>query len=228
LTAFDFQFYSTVADHYVYVAMLGPALVAAWAVSRWRGRAVKVCAVAILVGLGVRSHVRTYDWRDTETLFAATLRVNPRSLPANLNMGMKYTEQAIRAKTPEEAKALNAEALAWYNRMLAYDATDYHAHTNIGHIYQREGRYAEAAEHYRIAMENDPEKGGGLHMMLGEMLMRQGRWEEAAGVYRQVMELPEDEDKLNRGVAREKLAEIERLQRGAASSPASVAPGTRP
>jgi hypothetical protein len=230
LTVFDFQFYSTVADHYVYVAMLGPALVVAWAVSRWRGRVVKVCAVAVLVALGVRSHVRTYDWRDSETLFAATLKVNPRSLPANINNGNIFAERAVWAKTPEEAKALNEEALGWYNRVLANDATNFHAHTHVGGIYEREGRLEEAAAHYRIAVDNDPAEEGSPHMLLGNVLMRLGRQEEAAAEYRRVMELPEDADHLNRGVAGEKLAEIERWRRekAGASAPASVAPGTRP
>src|SRR5213075_2802629 len=52
LTTFLFQYYSTVADHYLYVAMLGPALALAWAVSKYSSPAVLITTAMLLALLG--------------------------------------------------------------------------------------------------------------------------------------------------------------------------------
>jgi cytochrome c-type biogenesis protein CcmH/NrfG len=78
---FDFQSYSTVADRFVYVSMLGVALLAAAilatpAVAR-RGR---IVASAVLVTLGVLafdSCRQTWVWRNTDTLFNHSVAINP-------------------------------------------------------------------------------------------------------------------------------------------------------
>ena len=44
-----------------------------------------------LIGLTSLSWQRTADWHDTETLFKAALRENPRCLPAHINLTVWYT-----------------------------------------------------------------------------------------------------------------------------------------
>ena len=53
LVPFDFQSYSTVSDHYLYVAMLGPALLAAGLIDRWNGRRAYVIAGVLLLTLEI-------------------------------------------------------------------------------------------------------------------------------------------------------------------------------
>lgn len=79
LVPFAHQDISTVADRYVYLAMLGPALaVAGWKSSR-RGP-VHLSVVAILfVVLGCLSFVQAGYWRDTNTLANHVIQVNDRS-----------------------------------------------------------------------------------------------------------------------------------------------------
>jgi tetratricopeptide (TPR) repeat protein len=230
LVAFDFQYFSTVADHYVYVAMLGPALVLGWAVARWRGRVVKVCVALGLVALGVRSHVRAYDWRDAERLYAATLKVNPRSVMVNMNLASKYTIRANFANTQAAAQALYDKALGHYYQVLGVGATDYDIHMHMAWIYEREEHFEEAAKHYRAAFDGHPEAQAIQHYYVGTMLMKAGRLEEAEGEFRQALEIAKEDDPACQ-VAKECLAEVDRLRReaeGKATAPAALGTSSQP
>ena len=55
LIPFDYQLVSTVADHYLYIAMLGPALAAAWAVTLMKPRIAISASVLVLGLLAVRT-----------------------------------------------------------------------------------------------------------------------------------------------------------------------------
>jgi hypothetical protein len=106
LVPFDFQFYSTVADHYLYLPMLGVALAAGWALSALatnrlaaarraglgarsparRAAAKRAFIIAgpalVLVALAIRSVVQEATWQDTSSVFEHALTVNPRSFVA--------------------------------------------------------------------------------------------------------------------------------------------------
>jgi tetratricopeptide (TPR) repeat protein len=89
LASFMFQFYSTVADHYLYLAMLGPALAVAWIVANDQKYARPVAFVVI--GLfAVKSFAQTATWRDDESLFTHTLAVNEKSFVACNNLGGSF------------------------------------------------------------------------------------------------------------------------------------------
>jgi protein O-mannosyl-transferase len=92
LTRFMFQFYSTVSDHYLYLAMLGPALAAAWLAMNHPKFARP--AALVLIGLfAVKSFAQAGTWKDDESLFTHTLAVTPTS-PA------RTTRSATRMRTP--------------------------------------------------------------------------------------------------------------------------------
>lgn len=94
LIPFGFQDYSTVADRYMYLPLLGPALAAAcWAAGRpGKGRAAIVAA--LLLPLAILSHTQVTVWRDSPTLYDHTLQVNPRSWLAFFNRGVWKRDQA--------------------------------------------------------------------------------------------------------------------------------------
>jgi tetratricopeptide (TPR) repeat protein len=89
LSAFMFQFYSTVSDHYLYLALLGPALGVAWFVSNHEkhGRPIAIGLVALLA---IQSFNQSRTWRDDEALFSHTLANNPNSFVASSNLGGSY------------------------------------------------------------------------------------------------------------------------------------------
>ena len=65
LLEFVFQFYSTVADRYMYVPMLGVAMAVAWVLSRHRNRFVILGFSVLIIVLGALSFVQAGVWRDT-------------------------------------------------------------------------------------------------------------------------------------------------------------------
>src|SRR5207237_10623932 len=83
LLPFDFQYYSTVADRYMYVALLGPAIVVGYILSRWPKPWLLAISGAVVIVLSVLTYRQTGVWRDTSTLFNHTLAVNPNSLVAH-------------------------------------------------------------------------------------------------------------------------------------------------
>lgn len=88
LVPFDFQDHSTVADHYLYLAMLGPAIIAAFALARIRGRAViGTCIVAIVV-MASWSFIQTLPWHDSMSLYRHALAVNPHGWVTRNNLAV--------------------------------------------------------------------------------------------------------------------------------------------
>lgn len=107
---FMFQVHSTVADHYLYLAMLGPALALAWALDRitvqhWTTAAALVGL--LLVAFAVLSFRQLGYWRDEETVLQRTLAINPRSALAQNNLGQIY---ARRREMDRAAQAFRAAA----------------------------------------------------------------------------------------------------------------------
>lgn len=93
LTPFMFQFYSTTADHYVYVAMLGPAFLLASAVASRPGRATFVAAALLLGTLAGLSFRQAGYWRDGETLYARSVAVAPRGSGALNNLALIHARR---------------------------------------------------------------------------------------------------------------------------------------
>ncbi|CAN5523870.1 tetratricopeptide repeat protein [soil metagenome] len=91
LATFQFQFTSTVADHYLYLAMLGPALGLAMLLDSTRARIVHGFFIAVIVLLAARTLLLTPVWKDDFTLFAHNLEVNPISVVAYNNLGNAST-----------------------------------------------------------------------------------------------------------------------------------------
>ena len=133
LLPFDFQIVSTVADHYVYVAMLGVAIAVAWAVMRWPKT--RVPAVAIVVILGVLTFIQAGRWRDSYALWRHALSVNPNSGLAHGNLGVIYLGDG------------NAgEALPLLVRAAELDPHDPFAQLNLIRAYLATGQTAAAAD----------------------------------------------------------------------------------
>lgn len=137
---FDFQRYSTVADHYLYLSMIGPAFFLS------RRRAALPAAAALLLLLGAKSFAQAGVWRDDETLWRHTLEVNSRSWLAHDNLG-----QAL------EAKGKRTEAIAEYERALALHPGDARTQFNLGTALDELDRTAEALPHLEEAVRLEPE-----------------------------------------------------------------------
>lgn len=133
---FDFQFFSTTADHYLYLAMLGPALAAAGAVRAWP-RAGTVAAAAILAALAGRTLLQEPLWQNTQTLFEHTLAINPQSFTAADMLGfvhvsagerlgvsagqLRRADPALAEAVAEASRRQLREAVRHFRRAIAID-----------------------------------------------------------------------------------------------------------
>jgi len=101
LVPFGFQQHALVADHFVYLAVLGGGLaVAVWAERLagrpgWTARRAIVCVAGLLVvaAYGVQTSREARYWRDDETFWQHVLTHNPDCLPAQQSLGFHYRSQ---------------------------------------------------------------------------------------------------------------------------------------
>jgi len=146
LVPFDFQRYSTVADHYLYVSMIGPTLLFAWMLARTPLRLGWIAAAAILLLCAAKSAVQVGVWRDDETLWRHTLAVNGRSWVAHDNLG-----QAL------HAAGRTRDAIAAYENALAIQPADGRTHFNLGTALDELDRTTEAILHLEEAVRLLPD-----------------------------------------------------------------------
>ena len=212
LVPFVFQRISTVADRYLYISMLGPALALASFLSQ-RKRLLPVAVVCLLIlgFLGIKSAFQTQYWQNNFTLFNHALRLNPNSWLGHSNLGVwlvgrgkleeaiQHYHEVIRI-APEYAdahydlgNALNRqgmvdEAIQRYHEAILIDPNLVDAHYNLGNALRSQNKVEEAIQHYHEAIRIDPNFVGG-HVNLGNVLRSRGQLEEAIGHYRQALRI---------------------------------------
>lgn len=193
---FDFQFYSTVADHYLYLGLGGVALIVADVARRLRPRVAFAVAAPLVLLLVVRSWVQTSQWQTSVSLFTHALQVNPDSFVAHNSLAAalltgedvrpnpvvaeRHARRATQLK-PEHAPAyvtLGAalaaqdrlpEALEAYHHAVRLDAGSARAHANLGGLLAAAGRRDAALTHLREALRLDPLEPQ-AHLNLGTLL----------------------------------------------------------
>ena len=80
----------------------------------------------------------------------------------------------------------NSEAL--FHRMITATEGNYMAHYNLGNLYSRQDKLAEAVRQYEAALKAEPNYAE-AHNNLGTVLLRQGRFDEAVGHYSDAVRL---------------------------------------
>lgn len=184
LTPFAFQVYSTVADRYLYLALLGPAFLLASglsqigdsALTRLRLTAFSACGLALL-GCALRTTVQARTWNNSISLFTQALDVNPQSWVACNNLGAV----ALNLGHPLDALPLLAEAV----RLRPGYAE---AHANRGVALLLLGARPDAEREFRTAARLKPDYPR-AYSGLGDALLAQGRAEDAAAAFRQALAL---------------------------------------
>ena len=90
LVPFDFQSLSTVADHYLYLAMLGPAIAAAFLLLKVRQKWIGVIVVLILLTLATRSFLQARTWENGLALYNHAIALKPAECGPYNNLGLTY------------------------------------------------------------------------------------------------------------------------------------------
>jgi tetratricopeptide (TPR) repeat protein len=146
--------FSYVADHFQYLAMLGPVVMAAagfaWLLTR-AAPLVRVGAggagVLLLAVLAVLANHQSRSYRDGETLYRATLERNPDCWMAHINLAAEL------AKSPGRT----SEVLMHYSAALRLRPDSSEAHNNLGNeLVKLPGRVPEALAHFERALQLNP------------------------------------------------------------------------
>jgi protein O-mannosyl-transferase len=214
---FDYQRISTVADHYMYVAMLGPAFgiaVVAEAlarmdvaklqagVRRWLAGA---CAATLLAGFAVRSNVQLPLWRDELSLWRHAVAVCPESYNAHEGLGHAYQHAG-----PQYRHA----ALREFQRMAVLNPDFAHGQEILAGAYMSVGRADESlactVRYIRLkrredvlgfASPNDIAARAECCLTVGELLLARGKPAEAAEMFEIGLALRPDDPVCAQGLA---------------------------
>jgi len=159
LVPFAYQYYSTVADRYAYLAMLGVSI----AVASLLSRRPNMRALGLIpIVLGVLAFHQCGMWANTLKLMENEFAVNPVSVIGLVNLGNAFEENG---------RALEAKGFAL--RALRIDPSNSIAHMNLGNTLVDLGRPREALAEYDRAIAIEP----GLrkaHYDRGSTLMKLG------------------------------------------------------
>jgi tetratricopeptide (TPR) repeat protein len=179
--------YAFVADHYQYVASIGPIALAAAGMTRAFGSFEKkkpflrpVLGGTLLLALSVLTWRQCGMYANPETLWRATIAKNPISWLAHNNLGY-----VLRQKGQVD------EAIVQYQKALEIDPGYANAHYNFGNALFQKGRMDEAMEHYQKALEIQPQYAE-AHNNLGNVLRQKGRVDEAIIEYQKALKIEPD------------------------------------
>ncbi|MGA2508245.1 MAG: tetratricopeptide repeat protein [Chitinispirillaceae bacterium] len=184
LNVYSFR-YSFAADHFQYLACIGPLALSAAGMESVFGFLDKNLQVffrpafygILLLTLGVLSWKQSGMYRDAETLYRTIIQKNPDCWMAHNNLGL------LLANTGR-----TDEALAHYRGALEINPNDAKAHNNLGLLLAKMGRTGEAVAQYRRALEIYPNSAE-VHNNLGLLLANTGRTDEAVAQYRKALEI---------------------------------------
>jgi tetratricopeptide (TPR) repeat protein len=171
--------FSFVADHFQYLASIGPIILLAALVTRIAGQrpAATVGAAALLLVLGVLTWRQASAYQTLEALWRDTLAKNPDAWMAHNNLG------ALLA-----GDGRTDEALAEYGAALHLKPDYASAHDNLGATLVRLGRLEEGIAELREAIRDDPGFPD-AHFNLGVALEAQGNTAGAVTEYSEAIRL---------------------------------------
>lgn len=172
LVPFSFQDMSLVADRFVYLAMLGPALFLAMSTRRLSGKWLSGIAVALVVVLATLSFRQTLVWRNDLSLSIHAREVNRSSIFAAATLA----QEMMRRGDHEEADYLSVEA----TRLNPHSAR---AWITLAQVHTFHGRHAAALEALNNALELHPTSSL-AHRMVAETMEKQNHLDEAIDHYR--------------------------------------------
>lgn len=204
LSPFQYQEHSTVADRYIYFAMFAVGLAGAGALTlprTPRGRAAAYTgAGCLLMIFAVTSHLQTYRWSDTVTLFRHTLEVNPDSLVANMLVA-----------DSENAAGNRQAAFEHLSRMIDAHPDSRLAQVTFAEFLYRNGRYEDAVVYYEKANDRSRSPNAMLLSNLGAALAQCDRQADAAAALERAITVDPNylDARLTLAVVRAKLGQWE-------------------
>ncbi|HUB67922.1 MAG TPA: tetratricopeptide repeat protein [Candidatus Methylacidiphilales bacterium] len=176
--------YSLVADHFQYLASMGPLTLAGtglirfseWIIPEKRGMRFIICAGLLLI-LGLLSRQRASVYQNEETLWSDLLSKNLDCWVGHNNLGRALAQ-----------KGQTKEAIAQYQQALEINPDYAQARNNLGSIFAQEGRVDEALAQFQRALEINPNYAEAQNNM-GNVLARKGQVDAAIAHYEQALQI---------------------------------------
>ncbi len=223
--------YTYVADHYQYMASIGPIALVAAGGTRWLrdhtrlGRGALASAAAlVLVVLAVLVWNQSRIYESEETLWRDTIAKHPSSWMGHTNLGRyllreeRFEEAAdayaqVFAIKPDAYRAHIGRASALMKLGREREAEEhfevalelrpglYSAHQALARLSWKRGKRAVAAAHYEAMIAIAPENPTG-HFWMGRVLQTAGRVREALVHYRNALAIDPDHEEARRVVER--------------------------
>jgi hypothetical protein len=220
LKTFAYQYYTTVADRYVYLSMLGVALAIGWWLDRHPSRAIKIATCAVIVVLGSLSFVQAGRWTDTETLYSYSLN-GTRSIHYIIlgeyqdDLAKPCFLRAIEAgrqgrlsqagQYAGQGDAYLEKAMEYYRKATQLETTDTDGYDQWAKDLALLGRIPEAIEVVKQWMKVEPqvqplagpygrEAPGRMEAMLGMLYMQNHQFPEAVEMLKRSLVLTSDPD----------------------------------
>jgi tetratricopeptide (TPR) repeat protein len=178
--------YTFVADHYQYLACIGPIALASAGIVSLSGKFAQYRAVIVSVALLVVAGLGTLTWRqastytDIEMLWHTTLARNPECWMAHTNLGLVLLQ-----------KGKIDDGIAHYRSALQMQPDSWDAEYNLGTALLGKGQVDEALLHCERAVSMRPTDPDAL-VSLGNALYQKGRIDEAIAHYQKAMMLHPD------------------------------------
>jgi tetratricopeptide (TPR) repeat protein len=177
-------YFSFVADHYQYVASVGPIALAAAGISRAFGSFEKkkpflrpALGGTLLLALGILTWRQCGMYADLETLWQTTIARNPNSFLAHVNLGSILAQQGQMDG-----------AIAHFKKALKVRPDYVEACNNLGNALLQKRRVDEALEQFQKALEIQPDNAM-VHTSFGNALLQKGRVDEAIVHYQKTLEM---------------------------------------
>lgn len=180
---YTFRF-TYVADHYQYIACIGPLALAGAGLTRldarfqkFRGGFMAAVSTLLLAALALLTWRQCGMYSDAETLWRRTIARNPSSYLAHNNLGTILLKQGR-----------TEEAIGEFRNVIELVPEYEVAHFDLGNALVTQGRRSEAVTEFRKAVEIDPAYAK-AHNNLGNLLLRQGKSVEALTHYETALRL---------------------------------------
>jgi hypothetical protein len=216
LMTFVMQFYSTTADHYLYWAMLGPAMAIAWTLDAFpTALLMRGVIVTALLAASILSFRQGGFWKDDFSLFEHVIELNPNSFLAYNDLGNAYDRES------------NASAAAADFQLAIAIKPDYAiAHSNLAAALHQMGRLDATAAELQSSISIQQSQPPGLRKTLladlnrlGQDFLEEGQPARAAEPLRQSLKLNPDQPDV---ISMLNLAESRMIHPTTSTIPSSV------
>src|SRR6476619_1147037 len=178
--------YTFVADHYQYLACIGPIALASAGIISLSDKFSQYGAVIVSAALLIVASLGTLTWRqsaayaDIETLWRTTLARNPECWMAHTNLGLFLLQ-----------KGKIDDGIAHYRLALQMQPDSWDAEYNLGTALLGKGQVDEAILHCEKAVRMRPTDPD-AQVSLGNALFQNGRIDEAIAHYQQAITVRPD------------------------------------